>query len=139
MTFAEARAFYGLPPAERDPHPVLPAASRDIASQFVGMRIGTDRKPMPDMAAPASEIMEEAETAQQVVIALSPQDVRVLDLAVTVANFREVSQDHRLGLVLSVDRARRLLALHCDLEALCHDVRLRRHGDARPGTRGLRP
>ena len=32
-----------------------------------------------------------------------------------------------------------LLALHRGLEAWSHHVRLRRHGHARPGTRGLRP
>jgi hypothetical protein len=92
MTFANARAFYGLPPAERNPNPVLPAASRDIVSQFVGMKIGTDRKPPPDMAAPASELLEEAETASEVVAALSAQDVRVLDLAVTAVNFRVIGE-----------------------------------------------
>jgi hypothetical protein len=42
-------------------------------------------------------------------------------------------QDHRLGLVLSVDHFPRLLALHRGLAARPHDVRLRRHGHARPG------
>ncbi len=37
------------------------------------------------------------------------------------------------------DRARRLLALHRGLEAWSHHVRLRRHGHARSGTRGLGP
>src|SRR6204780_1810558 len=32
-------------------------------------------------------------------------------------------QNHRLGMVLSLNRARRLLALHRGLEALCHHVR----------------
>src|ERR1700674_4486960 len=56
-----------------------------------------------------------------------------------LADRLHLPQDHRLGMVLSVDRARRLLALHRDLEAWSHDVRLRRHGHARPGARGLRP
>src|ERR1700676_4544951 len=32
-------------------------------------------------------------------------------------------QNHRLGMVLSLNRARRLLALHRGLEAVCHHVR----------------
>jgi hypothetical protein len=92
MTFAEARTYYGLSPVERDPRPVLPAGSRDIASQFLGLRIGSDRKALPDMAAPASELMEAAETTQQILTAFSPQDVRVLDLAVIAPNFREVGE-----------------------------------------------
>src|SRR5437868_2314193 len=36
-----------------------------------------------------------------------------------------------------LDRARRLLALHRDMEARSHDVCLRRHGHARPGADGL--
>ena len=32
-------------------------------------------------------------------------------------------KDHRLGMVLSLNRARRLLALHRGLEAVCHHVR----------------
>ena len=43
------------------------------------------------------------------------------------------------GWVLPVDGARRLLALHRGLEAWSHDARFRRHGHARPGTRGLGP
>ena len=43
------------------------------------------------------------------------------------------------GWYYPVDRARRLLALHRRLEAWSHHVRLRRHGHARPGARGLRP
>ena len=56
-----------------------------------------------------------------------------------LADRLHLSQDHWLGLVLPVDRARRLLALHRRLEAWSHHVRLRRHGHARPGARGLRP
>ena len=56
-----------------------------------------------------------------------------------LADRLHLPQDHGLGLVLSVDRARRLLALHRDLEAWSHDVRLRRHGHARSGTRSFRP
>jgi hypothetical protein len=41
----------------------------------------------------------------------------------TLADGLHLPQDHRLGMVLSLDRARRLLALHRGLEALCHDVR----------------
>jgi transposase-like protein len=43
------------------------------------------------------------------------------------SNRLHVSEGHRLGLVLPVDRARRLLALHRRLEALHHDERRRCH------------
>ena len=56
-----------------------------------------------------------------------------------LADRLHLPQDHRLGLVLSLDRARRLLALHRDLEARSHDVCLRRHGHARPGAGGIGP
>jgi transposase-like protein len=56
-----------------------------------------------------------------------------------LADRLHLPQDHWLGLVLPVDRARRLLALHRRLEAWPHHVRLGRHGHARPGARGLRP
>ena len=56
-----------------------------------------------------------------------------------LADGLHLPQDHRLGLVLPVDGARRLLALHCGLEARSHDVRLQRHGHARPGTCCLGP
>ena len=38
-------------------------------------------------------------------------------------------KDHWLGMVLSLNRARRLLALHRGLEAVCHHVRRRRDCD----------
>jgi len=47
-----------------------------------------------------------------------------------LADRLHLPQDHRLGLVLSVDSAGRLLALHRGLEAWSHHVRLRRHGHA---------
>ncbi len=43
------------------------------------------------------------------------------------------------GWFSSLHRARRLLALHRDLEARSHDVCLRRHGHARPGAGGIGP
>ena len=50
-------------------------------------------------------------------------------------------QDHRLGLDVPVDRARRLLVLHHRLQAVQHDAAGRLHRHARPGARGfgLRP
>jgi hypothetical protein len=56
-----------------------------------------------------------------------------------LADGLHVSEGHRLGMVLSVDGARRLLALHRSLEAL-HDHerrRCHRYAGARPA--GLRP
>ena len=48
------------------------------------------------------------------------------------------SQDHRLGLGLSVDRARRLLPLHHRLEAVHDHARRGRHRHAGTGAHGLR-
>jgi putative transposase len=50
-----------------------------------------------------------------------------------VADRLHLSQGHRLGLVLSVDRARRLLALHHRLEAVHDDEGRGRHRHAGPG------
>jgi hypothetical protein len=47
-----------------------------------------------------------------------------------LADRLHLPQDHWLGLVLSVDGAGRLLALHRGLEAWSHHVRFRRHGHA---------
>ena len=55
-----------------------------------------------------------------------------------LADRLHLPQGHRLGLVLSVDRARRLLSLHRRLEALHHDERRRRHRHARARLAGLR-
>ena len=56
-----------------------------------------------------------------------------------LADRLHLPQDHRLGMVLSLDRARRLLALHRGLEALRHHVRRGRDCHARPGALGLGP
>ena len=55
-----------------------------------------------------------------------------------LADRLHLSQDHGLGLVLPLDRAGRLLALHCRLEALCDDEGEARHGHARSGAGGFR-
>ena len=52
------------------------------------------------------------------------------DKTTTINQLSHLPEDRRLGLVLPVDRARRLLALHRGLEAWSHHVRLRRHGHA---------
>jgi len=56
-----------------------------------------------------------------------------------LADRLHLPQDHWLGLVLSVDRPRRLLAIHRGLETRTDDVRLGRHGNPRPDARGFRP
>ena len=56
-----------------------------------------------------------------------------------LADRLHLSQDHRLGLVLSVDRARRLLPLHRRLEAVHDDEGRGRHRHARSGAGGFRP
>ena len=55
-----------------------------------------------------------------------------------LADRLHLSQDHGLGLVLSLHRAGRLLALHCRLEALCDHEGEGRHRHARSGVGGLR-
>jgi Helix-turn-helix domain len=55
-----------------------------------------------------------------------------------LANRLHLPQGHRLVMVLSLDGARRLLALHRRLEALHHDERRRRHRRARAGLAGVR-
>ena len=55
-----------------------------------------------------------------------------------LANRLHLPQGHRLGMVLSLDGARRLLALHRRLEALHHDECRRRHRHARAGLAGVR-
>ena len=55
-----------------------------------------------------------------------------------LADRLHLSQDHGLGLVLSLHRAGRLLALHCRLEALCDDESAGRHGHARSGAGRVR-
>ena len=55
-----------------------------------------------------------------------------------LADRLHLSQGHRLGLVLSVDRPRRLLALHHRLEAVHDDEGRGCHRHARPGAARLR-
>ena len=55
-----------------------------------------------------------------------------------LADRLHLSQGHGLGLVLSLHRAGRLLALHCRLEALRDDESEGRHRHARSGVGGLR-
>ena len=55
-----------------------------------------------------------------------------------LADRLHLSQDHGMGLVLPLDRAGRLLALHCRLEALRDDESAGRHGHPRSGAGGLR-
>ena len=52
-----------------------------------------------------------------------------------VADRLYLLQDHRLGLDVPVDRARRLLALHHRLEAVHHHAGRGRHRHAGPGAR----
>ena len=58
-----------------------------------------------------------------------------------LADRLHLPEGHRLGLVLPLHGARRLLALRRGLEALRHHAGLRRHRDARPGagSRRARP
>ena len=56
-----------------------------------------------------------------------------------LADGLHLSEDHGLGLVLSLKRARRLLAVHCRLEAMYDHDGAGRHRDARPGAGGVRP
>jgi hypothetical protein len=94
MTFAEAREWCGLPPAERDPRPVLPAGHRDIAGQFVGFKVRGSDVPaisgMPDTSAPVHDAIESADTMTRLLMALPPETVRALDAAIIAANFSEV-------------------------------------------------
>ena len=55
-----------------------------------------------------------------------------------LADRLHLSQDHGLGLVLPLDRAGRLLALHRRLEALRDDESAGRHRHARSGAGGFR-
>src|SRR5580693_5534986 len=75
------------------------------------------------IASPAYIVIKAAEEFQDKTTASNP----------ALADRLHLSQDHRLGLVLSLHRAGRLLALHCRLEALCDHEGEGRHRHARPG------
>ena len=88
------------------------------------------------VTAPAFIVMKAADRFANPTTAINQR--RVEDALPTRSDRLHLPEGHRLGMVLSDDRARRLLPLYRRLEALHHDERRRRHRDARSRLAGLR-
>lgn len=92
LTFADAREWCGLPPAERDPRPALPCGTRDVASQFVGLRISGSGVVVPNVATPVHEAVESADTLARLLAQLAADDVKALAAAICAPNFSKVGE-----------------------------------------------
>jgi hypothetical protein len=80
------------------------------------------------VTSPAFIVMKAADKFTNPTTAINQR--RVKDAPSARSDRLHVSKGHRLGLVLPIDRARRLLAIHRHLEALHHHERRRRHRHA---------
>lgn len=92
MPFAEARAFAGLLPVERDMRPALPTGSPHVADSFIGMKQATSGKGGSQAWQDIGSAMVEKEIWQETVALMASQDLRVIESVRTARNLREICE-----------------------------------------------
>lgn len=92
LSYSQAREFAGLPPAERDMRPALPAGSPNVADSFIGLKKTTCGKGGSQAWQDIGSAMVDKEIWQETVALLASQDREVLDAVRTARNLREVGE-----------------------------------------------